>query len=173
MHVKNGKPELGQARIAACDGVDSEITYGREQGTLVEARPHEWSYHSELQADMAQPLDRASYLHLDQAYPRPPSTKRTSDRREANSVVPRLCDTDSGINGKARARTPRTGQGISPTVRGVSPLSNRKLVRNAIDFLCLAGGHLQEQKARALEVCKHSRISKEHKGCAQECKRIG
>lgn len=40
----------------------------------------------------------------------------------------------------------------SPVVRGFSRRSNRKLVRNALNFLCLAGGHLQEKKERALEV---------------------
>ncbi|CAM9279686.1 unnamed protein product [Choristocarpus tenellus] len=36
-------------------------------------------------------------------------------------------------------------------VRGLSRLSNRKMVRNAVNLLCLAGTHLEEKKARALE----------------------
>ena len=41
----------------------------------------------------------------------------------------------------------------SPAIKGLSRRSNRKLVRNAIIFLCLAGGHLQEKKMRVLKVC--------------------
>lgn len=44
------------------------------------------------------------------------------------------------------------GRLASPVIRGFSRRSNRKLVRNAINFLCLAGGHLEDEKARALEV---------------------
>lgn len=52
------------------------------------------------------------------------------------------------------ARTPTSGPVhiASPAIRSFSRRSNRKLVRNAINFLCLAGGHLQEKKTRALEV---------------------
>ncbi|CAM9098942.1 unnamed protein product [Ectocarpus sp. 4 AP-2014] len=58
---------------------------------------------------------------------------------------------DSGGGGDAKLPTPGAGRVASPAVRGLSRRSNRKLVRNAINFLCLAGGHLQERKARALE----------------------
>ncbi|CAM9741231.1 unnamed protein product, partial [Ectocarpus sp. 12 AP-2014] len=56
-----------------------------------------------------------------------------------------------GGGGDAKLPTPGAGRVASPAVRGLSRRSNRKLVRNAINFLCLAGGHLQERKARALE----------------------
>lgn len=57
-----------------------------------------------------------------------------------------------GGRGGGSGVTPGGGRRASPVVRGFSRRSNRKLVRNAINFLCLAGGHLSEQKARVLEV---------------------
>eukprot|EP00903_Cladosiphon_okamuranus_P009411 g8975.t1 len=60
-----------------------------------------------------------------------------------------------GSNGSGKGRPRLSAPGAcsvaSPPVRGFSRRSNRKLVRNAISFLCLAGGHLEKKKARVLE----------------------
>ncbi|CAN0431422.1 unnamed protein product, partial [Phaeothamnion confervicola] len=40
----------------------------------------------------------------------------------------------------------------APPPRGFPKASNRKLVRNALAMVCLAGAHVEEQKLRALEV---------------------
>ena len=63
-----------------------------------------------------------------------------------------LGDSNGSGGGRPRAPAPGAGSVASPAVRGFSRRSNRKLVRNAINFLCLAGGHLEKKKARVLEV---------------------
>eukprot|EP00752_Nemacystus_decipiens_P010612 g9450.t1 len=70
-------------------------------------------------------------------------------RRVAGS----LGDSNGTDGGGGRPRLPAPGavSAASPAVRGFSRRSNRKLVRNAINFLCLAGGHLEKKKARVLE----------------------
>lgn len=63
-----------------------------------------------------------------------------------------LGDSNGSGGGRPRLSAPSAGSVASPAVRGFSRRSNRKLVRNAINFLCLAGGHLEKKKARVLEV---------------------
>lgn len=63
-------------------------------------------------------------------------------------------DGGRGVGGDGAKRPTVAGAArvTSPVVRGFSRRSNRKLVRNAMNFLCLAGGHLQDKKTRALAV---------------------
>lgn len=85
------------------------------------------------------------------------SSARKVDRDKSNHKDRGPADIDSregAWGGGVGARMPTSGPAriASPAVRSFSRRSNRKLVRNAINFLCLAGGHLQEKKTRALEV---------------------
>lgn len=86
-------------------------------------------------------------------HPRPPDYLTLSAR---GNYSPSDGDGKEGGGGgglrAGRAATPGRDKRTSVVVRGFSRRSNRKLVRNAITFLCLAGGHLKEQKARVLEV---------------------
>lgn len=89
------------------------------------------------------------------ARPRSSSQSANNEDRLATQVVSTLGDSSKGVSGGGggtRLSTPSSGRLASPVVRGFSRRSNRKLVRNAINFLCLAGGHLEEKKSRALEV---------------------
>lgn len=89
--------------------------------------------------------------------PRPPACPPLCSRGNA-SPSDGVGGASDGIGGEGgrvggdRVVTPGSGKRNSAVVRGFSRRSNRKLVRNAINFLCLAGGHLKEQKARVLEV---------------------
>lgn len=72
------------------------------------------------------------------------------ERHAAASSRPRCLR--GGRAGSTPTGTPQAASSV--VVRGISRLSNRKLVRNAISFLCLAGGHVKDQKERVLQVRK-------------------
>lgn len=80
------------------------------------------------------------------------SSEPDGEDRLTRQVVCAHGDSKNGYGSGTRLSTPSSGRIASPAVRGFSRRSNRKLVRNAINFLCLAGGHLEEKKTRVLEV---------------------
>lgn len=85
------------------------------------------------------------------ARPRSSSLTKNDDSYTRQGTIS-LGDSNGSGGGRPRQSVPGAGSAASPAVRGFSRRSNRKLVRNAINFLCLAGGHLEKKKARVLEV---------------------
>lgn len=84
---------------------------------------------------------------------RPRSSSLTkNDESYTKPGVSSLADSAGSGGGRPKVPAPSAGNVASPAIRGFSRRSNRKLVRNAINFLCLAGGHLEKKKARVLEV---------------------
>ncbi|CAM9382816.1 unnamed protein product [Scytosiphon promiscuus] len=79
------------------------------------------------------------------------SIPRNGDNNSRHGVNTHGDSNGSGAGGGIRPPAVLAGRLASPVIRGFSRRSNRKLVRNAINFLCLAGGHLEDKKARALE----------------------
>lgn len=61
--------------------------------------------------------------------------------------------TDGGPSGKGSRRASGvSGAGVSPFYAAPSRMSNKKLVRNALSTVCLAGGALRLERERALMV---------------------
>lgn len=94
-----------------------------------------------------------------------PPSSRSLALKDTGRVSDR-CDARGAGDGKAGSGVPGNDWGGSRAAKGFSPLSNRKLVRNAIKFLCLAGDHVKDRKARVLEVRLHlSYAIEDHHPC--------
>ncbi|CAM9425449.1 unnamed protein product [Ectocarpus sp. 13 AM-2016] len=141
---------VAAAVAATTPGADREHHYHFSNNDP--RRPHS-SHHAsaEVDASASRKEGKGTSPGMSVLRPRSSSVPRNDDGSvRAGTRV--LGDSNGGGgSGNAKLPTPGAGRVASPAVRGLSRRSNRKLVRNAINFLCLAGGHLQERKARALE----------------------
>ncbi|CAM9495431.1 unnamed protein product [Ectocarpus sp. 8 AP-2014] len=141
---------IAAAVAATTPGADREQHYQFSNNDP--RRPHS-SHHASAAVDASALRNKGKETSpgMSVLRPRSSSVPRNDDGSVRGGTRVLGHSNGSGGGGDAKLPTPGAGRVASPAVRGLSRRSNRKLVRNAINFLCLAGGHLQERKARALE----------------------
>ncbi|CAM9253119.1 unnamed protein product [Pylaiella littoralis] len=142
-----------QRRKSAAAAATTAVTTGEgqrgEDNTKNDPRRQNPAQHGSVLTD--EPPQRNNTPWTSTVRPHVPSRPNNEDRLTGQGTSS-LEDGKGGPGGGGtRLSTPSSGRIASPAVRGFSRRSNRKLVRNAINFLCLAGGHLEEKKTRALQ----------------------
>lgn len=142
--------EEQRRQTAAAAAVTDEEHYG--QYTKNDPRRQNSAHHSFTLAD-GPPVRNNGYTPgASTVRPRSSSLTKNDDSYTRQGVSSLGDSNGSSGGGRPRLTAPGAGHVVSPAIRGFSRRSNRKLVRNAINFLCLAGGHLEKKKARVLEV---------------------